>query len=134
MWKGHLIRANLIVTALVMIGFGIWAVIDPQQLAMSQDLDIRSANGMLAVQTIFGGNLIGAGLLFAVCSVQERYYRFGLIAILAIISPILVTRGVAIMLENQYSVQHTLKLVMEMASVGVSAILYLVYPRPIGQA
>ena len=121
----HLIRINLGVTALVMIGFGIWALIDPHQLATSQDVNYTSINGRLAIQTIFGGNLIGAGLLFGICGLRERYHRFGLIAILAIISPILITRGLAMIFESQYSDQHLMKLLMELASVGVTTVLYL---------
>ena len=122
----HLIRINLIVTALVMIGFGIWAIVDPHQLATSQNLNFTSINGRLAVQTIFGGNLIGVGLLFGICSLRTRYHFFGLIAILAIISPILITRGLAMIFGSQYSDQHMMKLLMELASVGVTTALYLV--------
>ena len=126
MTLSHLIRINLIVTALVMIGFGIWAIVDPHQLTTSQDLNFTSINGRLAVQTIFGGNLIGVGVLFGICGLRERYYRFGLLAILAIISPILITRGLAMIFGGEYSDQHMMKLLMELASVGVTAVLYLV--------
>lgn len=121
----HLIRINLGATAIVMIGFGIWALVDPHQIATSQDLNFTSSNGRLAVQTIFGGNLIGAGLLFGLCGLRRRYHRFGLIAILTIISPILITRGVVMIFESQYSDQHMMKLFMELASVGGTTILYL---------
>ena len=124
-----LVRINLGVTALVMIGFGIWALVDPHQLATSQDVNFTSINGRLAIQTIFGGNYIGAGLLFGICGLRPRYHRFGLMAILAIISPILITRGLAMIFESQYSDQHMMKLVMELASVGVTAVLYLVQTR-----
>ena len=126
MTLSHLIRINLIVTALVMIGFGVWALVDPHQLATSQDLNFTSLNGRLAVQTIFGGNLIGVGVLFGICGLREGYHRFGLLAILAIISPILITRGLAMIFGGEYSDQHMMKLLMELASVGVTTVLYFV--------
>ena len=83
---------NLAVTALVFVGFGIWPLVDPKGAAEGLGLAFQTSDGPVSLRAMYGGYLIGAGLLFAYFASRPDQRRLGLIAILLIVGPILATR------------------------------------------
>lgn len=119
------VKLNLIITALVLGGYGLRAVFDPIWAAGSLGLIIDSAGGSISLRAVYGGWMIGVAILLFASVNNDQRARFGLLAILCIISPILLARIGGITIEKYASADQLAKLVMEITSIAVTSILLL---------
>lgn len=116
-------RINLIVTAAVFFIYGVPPVFDPAAAASVLGLSIDDANGAVSIRAIYGGYLIGAGLIFAITAMMRAYLRAGLCALLLIVSPILVSRCAGLSVEQYISFDQLFRAGMEAASIVVTGVL-----------
>lgn len=119
------VKLNLIVTAVILGGYGLRGAFDPIWAADSLGLVIASAEGSISLRSVYGGWMIGVAILLLTSLKNEQLTRFALLAILCIISPILLARISGIMIENYTSVDQILKLAMEVISVTFTSVLLL---------
>lgn len=116
------IRVNLLLTALVFTTFGFWGLLAPTKLANTLGLGFLSPVGETAIRAMYGGFLLGTGSLFAYCGMNRGVARFGLIAILLIVSAILTTRLIGFYLDRSFfSTSQVIYAVLEGLSIAVTA-------------
>lgn len=119
------VRLNLIITALILGGYGLRAFFDPIWAAGSLGLMIDAAGGSTSLRAIYGGWMIGVAILLLVSAYKTERVRFGLLAILCVISPVFLARIYGLLLEQFISTDQFLKLTMEAVSVIITSSLLL---------
>jgi Domain of unknown function (DUF4345) len=123
-------RLNLMGTALVFWGFGAWALLTPAPAAAVLGLGFANQDGPTAIRAIYGGYEIGAGVLFAYSAANAQRVLFGLVAILAIIGPILAARLLGLWIDGVHSAAHPQRVAMEIVGLGITAVLLALSRTP----
>lgn len=80
-------------------------------------------DGQTMIRASYGGFLIGEGALFAWCAASPQRLRFGLIAVILLTLPILLSRLLGIALDGATSPYHWTYLAIETVGVGMALIL-----------
>lgn len=91
---------NLVGTALVFIGFGLWGLLDPSGMVTNLGLEISDPSGATAIRAMYGGFLIGLGLFVLYCAQDKGRRRTGLVTLLIVVSTILTTRIVGAVVDG----------------------------------
>ena len=116
-------RFFLWATALVFAGFGLWGLMDPDAMVIKFGIILNDPNGRTFVRASYGGFLIGAGTLFGWCALANQRYRFGLVAVIALTLPILVSRLIGIAVDRGTSAYHLSYVSIELVGVAIAALL-----------
>jgi len=72
------IKAVLILTGLVFLGFGIAFLVDPEALAKAARLRLAQPRAYAEIRAMYGGLEVGLGLFFLVASQRTRWFRAAL--------------------------------------------------------
>lgn len=81
------------------------------------------------MRAIYGGYLIGAGLIFGIAATKTKYLKAGLYAVLFIVFPILVVRSVSLLVEHHMSADQLLRASMELASLVITGTVLILMRR-----
>jgi Domain of unknown function (DUF4345) len=87
-----LARIDLGLTAIVFVAFGLWGLLAPANMIANVGLAFTNGGGAVAIRGMYGGFLIGAGLLFGISAFRPGMAHFGLIALAVIVGSILASR------------------------------------------
>lgn len=117
-------RINLAITSVVFLAYGVGPVFDPASAASVLGLSIATLSGTVSIRAIYGGYLIGAGLLFAITALKTSYTRLGLFALLLVVAPIFVSRCAGLLIISEASVDQLMRLAMEFASILITILLF----------
>lgn len=117
-------RIFLCATALVFLGFGLWGLISPAEMVRSFGILLGGADGQTMIRASYGGFLIGEGLLFAWCALSPDRYRFGLVSVILLTSPILLSRLAGMAIDGASSPYHKAYVAIEMLGVCVPLLLW----------
>jgi Domain of unknown function (DUF4345) len=116
-------RIFLWATALVFILFGLWGLLNPAEMVAKFSITLGGPDGVTMIRASYGGFLIGEGALFAWCALSPERHRFGLIAVVLLTLPILLSRLLGMALDGASSPYHKAYLGIEL--IGVCAALFL---------
>jgi Domain of unknown function (DUF4345) len=116
-------RIFLSLTALVFMAFGLWGLIDPESMVSAFGVALGGADGQTMIRASYGGFLIGEGALFAWCAMAEERRRFGLVAVVILALPILLSRVLGMALDGAGSPYHRAYVAIELVGVGVALLL-----------
>ena len=116
-------RLFLWATALVFLGFGLWGLLRPAAMVANFGISLGGADGLTLIRASYGGFLTGEGLLFAWCALSAARERFGLVAVVLLIGPILLSRLLGMTLDGASSPYHQSYVAVELIGVGVALFL-----------
>lgn len=116
-------RYFLWATALVFVGFGGWGLFDPDAMVAKFGIVLNDPNGRTLIRASYGGFLIGAGILFGWCASALERFRFGLVAIIALTLPILISRLLGLAIDGGNSAYHVGYILIELTGVAVATLL-----------
>jgi hypothetical protein len=85
-------RIDLGLTAIVFVAFGFWGLLAPANMISNVGLAFTNGGGAVAIRGMYGGFLLGAGLLFGISALKPDMAHFGLIALAVIVGSILASR------------------------------------------
>jgi hypothetical protein len=117
------IRYFLWSTAAVFLGFGFWGLFDPVAMVAKFGIELNDPSGRTLVRASYGGFLIGAGFLFGWCATSHARFHFGLIAVIALTLPILISRLIGIAVDGGASVYHIAYAIIELLGVVIATLL-----------
>ena len=86
-------RIDLGLTAIVFVAFGFWGLLAPANMISNVGLAFTNGGGAVAIRGMYGGFLLGAGLLFGISALKPDMAHFGLIALAVIVGSILGVAG-----------------------------------------
>jgi hypothetical protein len=121
-----LAKLNLGATALVFVAFGLWGLLKPGNMVGNLGLALTSGAGATAIRAMYGGFLIGAGILFGYSAIAPGMDRFGLIALGTIVGAILAARVFGMIVDNAFvPIQITYAGIEVISSIAtISLLLY----------
>ena len=119
-----LARLDLGATAIVFVAFGLWGLLAPGNMIANVGLAFTDPGGAVAIRGMYGGFLIGSGLLFGYAALNPPMARFGLIALAIIVGSILASRVFGMVIGKTYpSIQLTYAMIEVTSFVLTSALL-----------
>jgi Domain of unknown function (DUF4345) len=116
-------RIFLSATALVYLGFGLWGLLSPEAMVANFGIVLGGPDGATMIRASYGGFLIGDGLLFGWCAMAEMRNRIGLVAVVLLTLPILLSRLAGMVLDRAASPYHQTYAGIEL--IGVCVALFL---------
>ncbi|MDB5495795.1 MAG: hypothetical protein JWP86_3132 [Phenylobacterium sp.] len=114
-------RLFIAATGLVFLAFGIWGLVSPAEMMSRFGVATLNPEGKTAIRAMYGGFLIGSGLLFLFCAVDVRRTQFGLQAMLLVTGSILGARIIGMALDRSASPYHLGYAALEILGVFGSA-------------
>lgn len=115
-------RLFVAATGLVFLAFGLWGLLAPADMLSRFGVATLSAEGKTAIRAMYGGFLVGSGLLWIFCAADGRRTGFGLQAMLFVTGSILAARIVGLVLDHSSGPHHlsyaALELVGVLGSIG----------------
>lgn len=120
-----LTEVNLALTALVFLGFGLWGLLAPHTMIGNLGLSFADASGATSIRAMYGGFLIGAGLLFGFAAVIPTAHSVGLGAIAIIVGAILASRVVGLIVDGALSRTQLTYAAIEVASLALTALCFV---------
>jgi hypothetical protein len=112
--------------ALVFVAFGFWGLFAPANMVANVGLAFTNGGGAVAIRGMYGGFLIGAGLLFGVSAFEQAMARFGLIALAVIVGSILASRVFGMVAGHIFpAIQLSYALIETVSFVAMTALLAL---------
>lgn len=117
-------RGFLWATAAVFIAFGLWGLIRPAVMVANFGITLANPDSITMIRASYGGFLIGEGLLFAWCALATERVRFGLMAVVLMTTPILLSRLLGIAIDGASSPYHQAYTAIELLGV-VLALMFL---------
>jgi Domain of unknown function (DUF4345) len=118
-----MIRIFLWATAAVFLAFGLWGLISPVAMVKSFGISLGGADGQTMIRASYGGILIGEGALLAWCAMSPDRLRFGLVSVVLLTLPILLSRVLGMAVDGATSPYHKAYVVIELIGVGVALLL-----------
>jgi low temperature requirement protein LtrA len=88
-------------------------------------ISLGGGDGATMIRASYGGFLIGEGLLFAWCAASPARARFGLVAVVLLTLPILLSRLLGMALDGAGSPYHRAYVAIEL--VGVCLALFMLH-------
>ncbi len=122
-------RLFLWVTAVVFLSFGLWGLISPVAMVKAFGISLGGADGQTMIRASYGGFLIGEGVLFAWCAQSPARMWFGLVAVIILTLPILLSRVIGMIVDGSTSPYHQAYLGIELLGISVAALL-LCHDKP----
>ena len=116
-------RVFLGTTATVFMAFGLWGLISPAEMVRSFGISLGGPDGQTMIRASYGGFLIGEAALFAWCALSASRERFGLVAVILLTLPILISRLIGMAIDGASSPYHQAYVSIEL--VGVCLALWL---------
>ena len=116
-------RIFLWATAAVFIAFGLWGLISPVEMVKSFGISLGGPDGQTMIRASYGGFLIGEGTLFAWCAVSSERLHFGLMAVVILTLPILLSRLLGIAIDGASSPYHKAYVGIELLGVCLALLL-----------
>lgn len=86
-------------------------------------ISLNSADGITLIRASYGGFLIGEGALFAWCALSRDRERFGLVAVILLTLPILLSRLLGMAIDESSSPYHQAYIGIELIGVVVALLL-----------
>ncbi len=118
-----LTRVFLWAAATVFLAFGFWGLISPVEMVKSFGISLVGADGLTMIRASYGGFLIGEGTLFAWCARSAERMRFGLMAVIILTLPILLSRVFGMVIDGATSPYHQAYVGIELLGVSIAALL-----------
>lgn len=87
-----MIRAYLLLNALIYFVFSVWCTIAPDKTARNIGFDFRSGSGRSEYLTVYGGLQLGMALFFLIAGLRSDYQTGGLVFALCLYSAIIAFR------------------------------------------
>lgn len=116
-------RFFLWATATIFIAFGLWGLISPEAMVRAFGISLGGADGQTMIRASYGGFLIGEGALFAWCALSTERMRFGLVAVIVLTLPILLSRIMGMIIDGSSSPNHQAYVAIELFGISVAALL-----------
>jgi hypothetical protein len=116
-------RIFLWATALVFLAFGLWGLINPVAMVQEFGISLSGADGQTLIRASYGGFLIGEGALFAWCALSASRERFGLVAVILLTLPILLSRVFGMAIDGSTSVYHKAYVGIELTGILIALFL-----------
>ena len=110
-------RLLLWATAVVFVAFGLWGLFNPAAMTANFGIRLDSPDAKAMIRASYGGFLIGEGLLFAWCAMSAERIHFGLIAIVLLTGPILLSRLYGILFDGATSPYHKAYIGVELLGI-----------------
>lgn len=110
-------------TAFVFIAFGLWGLISPAEMVRSFGISLGGPDGQTMIRANYGGFLIGEGALLAWCALSPERLRFGLVAVVLLTLPILLSRLIGMAVDGASSPYHRAYVGIELIGVGMALLL-----------
>lgn len=110
-------------TAFVFIAFGLWGLISPAEMVKSFGISLGGPDGQTMIRASYGGFLIGEGALLAWCALSPERLRFGLVAVVLLTLPILLSRLIGMAVDGASSPYHRAYVGIELIGVGMALLL-----------
>lgn len=105
------------------MAFGLWGLISPAEMVKSFGISLGGADGQTMIRASYGGFLIGEGALFAWCALSQDRMRFGLMAVVLLTLPILLSRLIGMAVDGAASPYHKAYVGIELIGVCVALLL-----------
>lgn len=118
-------RLFIWLTSAIFVGFGIWGLFDPVAMVAEFGIELQDPNGKTFIRASYGGFLIGAGILFGWCAAAPDRLRFGLVAVITLTLPILISRLIGLAIDGWQSAYHLTYIGIELVGVVVGSALLL---------
>ena len=122
-------RLFLWATATVFIAFGLWGLSSPNAMVTSFGISLGGADGRTMIRASYGGFLIGEGLLFAWCAMSHERVQFGLISVILLTLPILLSRLFGMAVDGSSSPYHRAYVGIELVGVVLALLLLRKVPK-----
>ncbi len=119
-------KLDLWATAIVFISFGLWGLLAPANMIANVGLALTAPGGLVAIRGMYGGFLIGAGLLFAYSAAVSGMNRFGLVSIAIIVGSILASRVFGMVFGRTFPEIQLIYAALESTSFILTALLLFV--------
>lgn len=116
-------RLFLLLTGAVYAAFGVWGLLDAPSMMQRFDVHVETPEAKTAIRAIYGGFLIGAGLVFAFAALAERRVTSGLQAVLILSASILAARVFGMMADGSGGAYHLSYAALEVVGVLISGVL-----------
>jgi hypothetical protein len=116
-------RIFLCATALVFLVFGLWGLINPAAMVKEFGISLSGADGQTFIRASYGGFLIGEGALFAWCALSPSRERLGLVAVILLTLPILLSRLLGIAIDGSTSPYHNAYAGIELTGILIALLL-----------
>jgi Domain of unknown function (DUF4345) len=117
-------RYFLFATALVFALFGAWGLINPDAMVQGFGIDLTTGEGRTLIRASYGGFLLGAAIVFALCSSRSEWLQSGNLAIITLTAPIFLARAIGVAIDGGHIDQHLMYLVIEAVGVALACFFW----------
>ena len=121
-------RVFLYFFAAVFIVYGVAGFLDPVSSVANMGIIIDNTHAKIEVRATYGGLLVGLGFLFAYSANSDSSIRFGLVAIICILTTVGLSRLYGIMVDGDNEAIQWNFLIMELVGAVIAALILFLHP------
>ena len=119
-----LTHANLLLHAVAYASMGVTGFLSPAKKLSDIGLAVETPAGLTTFRVIYGGLMVAIALIFLMSSVVRGMERFGLLAMIAVMASLIVSRSVGAVLDHSRDTSQLLWSGIELAVLLLSIYLY----------
>ncbi|MBL1417877.1 MAG: DUF4345 family protein [Moritella sp.] len=121
-------NAFLYFFAAVFIIYGVIGFLEPVSSVANMGIIIDNNHAKIEVRATYGGLLVGLGVLFAYSASRDSSVRFGLVAIICILTTVGLSRLYGIIVDGDNETIQWDFLIMELVGAVIAALILFLHP------